>query len=133
MLSSIFFRFDFSTTLISSLGFALGSKLSTFVALRQLRIMRLLSIKKRFRLVLGTMFSLVPNMGSFAVALLLIFYSFAVLGIELFAGKLYKVACNWGFFSCSWSWLLLIFFTIDDDDVVVAGAGLLWRLLFWRE
>eukprot|EP00056_Hartaetosiga_gracilis_P013031 m.211671 g.211671 ORF g.211671 m.211671 type:complete len:69 (+) comp13785_c3_seq53:1754-1960(+) len=51
MLSSIFFRFDFSTTLISSLGFALGSKLSTFVALRQLRIMRLLSIKKRFRLV----------------------------------------------------------------------------------
>eukprot|EP00055_Hartaetosiga_balthica_P015463 m.91481 g.91481 ORF g.91481 m.91481 type:complete len:1161 (-) comp8873_c0_seq1:51-3533(-) len=87
-------KFDLCTTLISTFGFALGSRLSTFVALRQLRIMRLLSINKQFKFVLGTMFSLVPNLGSFAVALLLIFYSFAVLGIEVFAGKIYKGCCG---------------------------------------
>ena len=40
------------------------------------------------------MLSLMPSLGSFVFALVLVFYSFAILGIELFSGKLYEVSCE---------------------------------------
>lgn len=38
------------------------------------------------------MLSLMPSLASFVAALALVFYSFAILGIELFSGKVYKVS-----------------------------------------
>lgn len=68
-----------------------AAQIQFFVALRQFRILRLAKIKKRFKQVVGTAFELLPQLISYVLALVVVFYVFAIIGMEAFAGKLYKV------------------------------------------
>jgi Ion transport protein/EF-hand domain pair len=58
------------------------------IMLRMLRMLRLLSTSEHFRLILDTFFALSPHMLYFLAVLLSIFYDFALLGSELFYGRL---------------------------------------------
>eukprot|EP00730_Choanoeca_flexa_P007701 TRINITY_DN12378_c0_g1_i11.p2 TRINITY_DN12378_c0_g1~~TRINITY_DN12378_c0_g1_i11.p2 ORF type:complete len:632 (+),score=153.04 TRINITY_DN12378_c0_g1_i11:146-1897(+) len=86
--------FDVFINTMSLLGLVLEVKLTIFVALRQLRVLRLFKVKERFRQVLGTMFSLVPLLSSFLLVLFLVYYSFAIVGISTFAGKVTVGCCG---------------------------------------
>ena len=81
-------RFDFLITILGTIMLALQLHASEFVALRQLRVLRLFKIKARFRQVLGSIVVLVPKLVSFLVALGTVFYAFSIIGIECFAGTI---------------------------------------------
>lgn len=52
---------------------------------RVIRIFRLLQIKKRYRDVLGTLFVILPRMFNVGVLIILLYYFFAIIGMECFA------------------------------------------------
>ncbi|XP_077456345.1 two pore channel protein 1 isoform X1 [Stigmatopora argus] len=90
--------FDFSVTAFAFLGLiALAFDMEPFyfiVVLRPLQLLRLFKIKKRYRNVLDTMFELFPRMASLGLTLIIFYYSFAIVGMELFAGVVYPNCCN---------------------------------------
>ncbi|XP_061624134.1 two pore channel protein 1 isoform X2 [Phyllopteryx taeniolatus] len=90
--------FDFSVTVFAFLGLiALAFDMEPFyfiVVLRPLQLLRLFKIKKRYRNVLDTMFELFPRMASLGLTLIIFYYSFAIVGMELFADVIYPNCCN---------------------------------------
>ncbi|XP_057688260.1 two pore channel protein 1-like [Corythoichthys intestinalis] len=90
--------FDFSVTVFAFLGLiALAFDMEPFyfiVVLRPLQLLRLFKIKKRYRNVLDTMFELLPRMASLGLTLIIFYYSFAIVGMEFFAGAVYPNCCN---------------------------------------
>ncbi|KAJ8285599.1 hypothetical protein GJAV_G00028690 [Gymnothorax javanicus] len=90
--------FDFSVTLSAFLGLiALAFNMEPFyfiVVLRPLQLLRLFKIKQRYRNVLDTMFELFPRMASLGLTLIIFYYSFAIVGMEFFAGVVYPNCCN---------------------------------------
>ncbi|XP_066545157.1 two pore channel protein 1 isoform X1 [Amia ocellicauda] len=90
--------FDFSITLLAFLGLivvAFGMEPFYFiVVLRPLQLLRLFKIKTRYRNVLDTMFELFPRMASLGLTLIIFYYSFAIVGMEFFAGVIYPNCCN---------------------------------------
>uniref|UniRef100_A0A3P9KTL9 Two pore segment channel 1 n=1 Tax=Oryzias latipes TaxID=8090 RepID=A0A3P9KTL9_ORYLA len=90
--------FDFSVTLFAFLGLiALAFNREPFyfiVVLRPLQLLRLFKIKQRYRNVLDTMFELFPRMASLGLTLIIFYYSFAIVGMEFFAGVVYPNCCN---------------------------------------
>merc|ERR1712202_41993 len=64
------------------------------VFLRPFRLLRLLQIKERYRNILGAIFQLLPKLWSSVVVVLLVFYLFAIIGMESFAFKVYRGCCN---------------------------------------
>ncbi|KAL1768447.1 two pore calcium channel protein 1 isoform X1 [Sigmodon hispidus] len=97
-LSSGWNLFDFSVTAFAFLGLlALTLNMEPFyfiVVLRPLQLLRLFKLKKRYRNVLDTMFELLPRMASLGLTLLTFYYSFAIVGMEFFNGRLYRNCCN---------------------------------------
>lgn len=97
-LSSGWNLFDFSVTTFAFLGLlALTLNMEPFyfiVVLRPLQLLRLFKLKKRYRNVLDTMFELLPRMASLGLTLLTFYYSFAIVGMEFFSGRLYRNCCN---------------------------------------
>lgn len=97
-LSSGWNLFDFSVTAFAFLGLlALTLNMEPFyfiVVLRPLQLLRLFKLKKRYRNVLDTMFELLPRMASLGLTLLTFYYSFAIVGMEFFSGRLYRNCCN---------------------------------------
>ncbi|XP_051032495.1 two pore channel protein 1 [Phodopus roborovskii] len=97
-LSSGWNLFDFSVTAFAFLGLlALTLNMEPFyfiVVLRPLQLLRLFKLKKRYRNVLDTMFELLPRMASLGLTLLIFYYSFAIVGMEFFNGRLYRNCCN---------------------------------------
>lgn len=97
-LSSGWNLFDFSVTAFAFLGLlALTLNMEPFyfiVVLRPLQLLRLFKLKKRYRNVLDTMFELLPRMASLGLTLLTFYYSFAIVGMEFFNGRLYHNCCN---------------------------------------
>ncbi|XP_046386592.1 two pore calcium channel protein 1-like [Ischnura elegans] len=88
---------DFSVTLGCLLGLmarAVDPSLTAVVVLRPLRMLRLFRLKKRYRDVFGTLLLLLPHMGSAALVLVILYYSFAVVGMELFSGYKMKNCCK---------------------------------------
>lgn len=88
--------YDFYATLALVLALVVVSWQPQLVALamiRPLRLLRLSKLKKRFRDVFGTLFLLLPLMSSAAVVLILLYYLFAIIGMELFAGYEMKNCC----------------------------------------
>ncbi|RZF38082.1 hypothetical protein LSTR_LSTR006481 [Laodelphax striatellus] len=63
------------------------------VIFRPLRMLRLFKSKKRYRDIIGTMALLVPLMCSTAVVMLVLYYFFAIIGMELFAGYDMRNCC----------------------------------------
>ncbi|ERE75247.1 two pore calcium channel protein 1 [Cricetulus griseus] len=97
-LSSGWNLFDLSVTVSAFLGLlALTLNMKPFyfiVVLRPLQLLRLFKLKKRYRNVLDTMFELLPRMASLGLTLLIFYYSFAIVGMEFFNGRLYRNCCN---------------------------------------
>jgi two pore calcium channel protein 1 len=67
-------------------------ELLTFV--RPLRLLRLFKLKKRYRDVFGTLFILIPPMSSAASVMLLLYYAFSIVGMELFSHVTLKNCCK---------------------------------------
>lgn len=90
--------FDFSVTVLAFLGLiVLAFNKEPFyfiVILRPLQLLRLFKIKQRYRNVLDTMFELFPRMASLGLTLIIFYYSFAIVGMEFFAGVVYPNCCN---------------------------------------
>ncbi|TNM89550.1 hypothetical protein fugu_003784 [Takifugu bimaculatus] len=90
--------FDFSVTVFAFLGLiALAFNMEPFyfiVVLRPLQLLRLFKIKQRYRNVLDTMFELFPRMASLGLTLIIFYYSFAIVGMELFADVVYPNCCT---------------------------------------
>lgn len=62
--------------------------------IRLLRFLRVLRIKKRFRDVFGTAAILVPQLFSVSIVMILIYYFFAIIGMELFSQYDLKNCCK---------------------------------------
>eukprot|EP00092_Neocalanus_flemingeri_P018251 GFUD01019752.1.p1 GENE.GFUD01019752.1~~GFUD01019752.1.p1 ORF type:complete len:800 (-),score=165.21 GFUD01019752.1:93-2492(-) len=79
-----------TTTSIISMGLVFTSyssedHMSTIVILRLVRVLRLFRMKKRFRDVFGTALILLPHLVSTVIVLQLLYYFFAIIGMELFS------------------------------------------------
>ena len=88
--------YDFSVTLLSVCGVIILSVVPSFVyvvILRPLRLLRLFKLKKRYRDVFGTLVLLTPLMCSTAIVMLVLYYFFAIIGMELFAGYDMRNCC----------------------------------------
>ncbi|RVE47915.1 hypothetical protein evm_007429 [Chilo suppressalis] len=88
--------FDLSVTLLALMGAVLLSiapGLFIVVIFRPLRLMRLYKLKKRYRDVFGTLVLLSPLMSSAGCVMLVMYYFFAIVGMELFAGYDLKNCC----------------------------------------
>eukprot|EP00058_Branchiostoma_floridae_P009347 XP_002594835.1 hypothetical protein BRAFLDRAFT_124433 [Branchiostoma floridae] len=95
--------FDFLVTVAGIVG-TLGQNFETggdldltfhyILVLRPLRLLRLFKVKKRYRDVLGTFFALLPRMVSVAVALLIFYFFFSIIGMEAFHGLPLADCCN---------------------------------------
>ncbi|CAH1802030.1 unnamed protein product [Owenia fusiformis] len=80
--------FDFFVTmaaLVGILGKLFNKNLYYIVILRPFRLLRLFKMKARYRDVLGTLFILLSQMMSLALAMILLYYFFAIVGMELFS------------------------------------------------
>lgn len=89
--------FDLTVTVAAVLGVLLLETAPTataVVVLRPLRILRLFKLKKRYRDILGTLVLLSPLMCSAAVVMLVMYYFFAIIGMELFAQYDMRNCCN---------------------------------------
>lgn len=80
--------FDLGVTLAALMGALLLLAKSAFTAvviLRPLRLLRLFKLKKRYRDIFGTLVLLSPLMWSTAVVMMVMYYFFAIVGMELFS------------------------------------------------
>ncbi|KAJ7382109.1 Two pore calcium channel protein 1 [Desmophyllum pertusum] len=85
--------FDFFVTLAGFIG-AVSTSFSFIVCLRPLRLVLLFKLKQRYRDVLETMGVLLPRMTRVALVILLLYYSFGIIGIECFSGLQLKDCCQ---------------------------------------
>jgi len=78
-----------TTSLISLVlvfsSYDIEEHMSTIVVLRLVRVLRLFRMKKRFRDVFGTAVILLPHLVSTVIVLQLLYYFFAIIGLELFS------------------------------------------------
>lgn len=81
-------------TLVGALILKLFPTATFFVVFRPLRMLRLFKIKKRYRDVFGTLVILTPLMCSAAIVMLVLYYFFAIIGMELFAGYDMRNCCR---------------------------------------
>lgn len=88
------------------------------VVLRPLQLLRLFKLKKRYRNVLDTMFELLPRMASLGLTLLILYYSFAIVGMEFFCGVLYANCCNTSTVADAYRWLN---HTVGNRTIVEEG------------
>ncbi|KYN42644.1 Two pore calcium channel protein 1 [Trachymyrmex septentrionalis] len=96
-LSSGWNLFDFGTTVMTSIAMCalMIFPSATFLVLfRPLRTLRLFKIKKRYRDVFGTLVILFSQMCSTAIVMLVLYYFFAIIGMELFAGYDMRDCCQ---------------------------------------
>ncbi|VEN34802.1 unnamed protein product [Callosobruchus maculatus] len=80
--------FDLVVTLLALGGSFLLLMIPDFTAvviLRPLRLLRLFKLKKRYRDIFGTLVLLSPLMWSTAVVMMVMYYFFAIIGMELFS------------------------------------------------
>lgn len=89
-------RFDCVVTILGFIGgFIAYAKptLTYIIILRPLRLLRLFKLKSRYREVLGTVSVLGDRMFNIAIVMILLFYSFAIVGMELFSKYDMKNCC----------------------------------------
>ncbi|XP_056633174.1 two pore calcium channel protein 1-like isoform X1 [Diorhabda sublineata] len=88
--------FDLSVTLLAFFGAVLLSmipSLTVVVILRPLRLLRLFKLKKRYRDIFGTLVLLSPLMWSTGIVMMVMYYFFAIIGMELFSPYHLKNCC----------------------------------------
>ncbi|XP_022243090.1 two pore calcium channel protein 1-like isoform X1 [Limulus polyphemus] len=80
--------YDFTVTVLGLAGVIaehFNVPFSFVIILRPLRLLRLFKMNRRYRDVLGTVFIVLPRFGSVALVLLIVYYFFAIIGMELFS------------------------------------------------
>lgn len=81
--------FDFVVTVLCVTGLimeSLGTPFSFIFILRSLRLLKLFELKARYRDIMGTfMFIIMKRFGSVSVVVMIVYYFFAILGMELFS------------------------------------------------
>lgn len=70
------------------------------LTLRVLRLLKLLTSVPQLRLIISTIMQIVPSMGSYALLLLLFYYSYAIVGMEVFKGKIHRSVDNATVINC---------------------------------
>ncbi|XP_049818861.1 two pore calcium channel protein 1-like isoform X2 [Aethina tumida] len=88
--------FDLSASLLALGGalLILAKPAYTFVViLRPIRLLRVFKLKKRYRDIFGTLVLLSPLMCKTAIVMLVMYYFFAIIGMELFADVPLKNCC----------------------------------------
>ncbi|XP_050410021.1 two pore channel protein 1 isoform X1 [Patella vulgata] len=89
--------FDFLVTVLSVIG-VLGERFENsfyyVIVLRPFRLLRLFKVKKRYRDVLGTLFVLFSKLTSLAIVTILVYYFFAIIGMEMFLNVDLKNCCK---------------------------------------
>lgn len=96
-LSSGWNLFDLGTSvmmLVAACALSLFPSATFLVFFRPLRTLRLFKIKKRYRDVFGTLVILFPQMCSTAIVMLVLYYFFAIIGMEMFAGYDMRNCCK---------------------------------------
>lgn len=89
--------FDFHTSLLmllAAFGLNLFPSEHLLVVFRPLRMLRVFKIKKRYRDVFGTLVIISPLMLSTLIVMLVLYYFFAIIGMELFSGYDMKNCCQ---------------------------------------
>lgn len=86
--------FDFFVTLFGVIGAVSPTSFSFIVCLRPLRLLLLFKLKQRYRDVFETMIVLLPRMFRVALAIILLYYSFGIIGMECFSGLKLKDCCK---------------------------------------
>lgn len=89
--------FDFCVTVLGILSLVfefVGIPLSYIIILRPLRLLTLFRMKKRFRDVFGVTVILMPRLISAVVVLYLIYYFFAIIGMECFGHLSLENCCK---------------------------------------
>ncbi|XP_077289206.1 two pore calcium channel protein 1-like [Arctopsyche grandis] len=95
-LSSGWNMFDLIATVLGICGailLVLAPNFIIVVIFRPLRLMRLYKLKKRYRDVFGTLVLLSPLMSSAACVMLVMYYFFAIVGMELFSSYDMRNCC----------------------------------------
>ena len=81
--------FDFCVTGTAFFGLVtetIGVPFSFIFILRSLRILKLFELKKRYQDIMGTfMFIMVKRFGSVSAAVLILYYFYAIIGMEIFS------------------------------------------------
>ncbi|XP_022831548.1 two pore calcium channel protein 1-like isoform X1 [Spodoptera litura] len=125
--------FDLSVTLLALMGAVLLSiapKLFIVVIFRPLRLMRLYKLKKRYRDVFGTLVLLSPLMSSAGCVMLVMYYFFAIIGMELFAGYDLRNCCvnttveDFYKYSLNSSTALGYYYLNNFENIVTSGVTL---------
>ncbi|KAL1502413.1 hypothetical protein ABEB36_007557 [Hypothenemus hampei] len=96
-ISSGWNMYDLTVTLMAiwgSLLLLISPGFTVVVILRPLRILRLFKIKKRYRDIFGTLVLLSPLMWSTAIVMMVMYYFFAIVGMELFSDYDLKKYCE---------------------------------------
>jgi len=58
------------------------------MVLRVIRIFKVFHNMKRFRIIINTLTRILPSMATYGVVIFLFYYSFAIIGMEIFSGKI---------------------------------------------
>ncbi|KJE93346.1 hypothetical protein, variant 1 [Capsaspora owczarzaki ATCC 30864] len=88
-----FNRIDLLVIMASLLGHMANIDALSIVLL-PMRIVRFLTLRKSIRLIISTLISLLPKLFYFFITLMCVFYSFAVIGMELYAGLIVQGCCG---------------------------------------
>lgn len=89
--------YDFVVTfggLIAVISLRLLPDFVYVVVFRPLKLLRLFKLKKRYRDIIGTMAILSPLIKSAGCVMLVMYYFFAIIGMELFAGYDMRNCCK---------------------------------------
>ncbi|XP_072156093.1 two pore channel protein 1 isoform X2 [Bemisia tabaci] len=89
--------YDFAVIIATLFGVVIINSYPSFiyvVVFRPLRLLRLFKVKKRYRDIIGTLALLSPLVKSAAIVMLVLYYFFAIIGMELFAGYDMRNCCN---------------------------------------
>ncbi|XP_060806614.1 two pore calcium channel protein 1 isoform X1 [Amyelois transitella] len=125
--------FDLSVTLLALMGAVLLSiapKLFIVVIFRPLRLMRLYKLKKRYRDVFGTLVLLSPLMSSAGCVMLVMYFFFAIIGMELFSSYDLKNCCvnttveDFYKYSLNGSTALGYYYLNNFENIITSGVTL---------
>ncbi|KAL0868052.1 hypothetical protein ABMA27_008699 [Loxostege sticticalis] len=125
--------FDLSVTLLALMGavmLTIAPGLFIVVIFRPLRLMRLYKLKKRYRDVFGTLVLLSPLMSSAGCVMLVMYYFFAIVGMELFAQHDLRNCCvnttveDFYKYSLNGSTALGYYYLNNFENIVTSGVTL---------
>ncbi|XP_072356176.1 two pore segment channel 3 isoform X1 [Scyliorhinus torazame] len=83
-----------NTALKSSGGYSSQQVLDIVFILRVLRLIRIIDSFQRFRVLLNTLINLIPTMLTYAGLVVVVYYIFAIIGMEAFKGRIRFYGAN---------------------------------------